>query len=142
MRASRNEFWPKAIWSRLHEPRLMTAFHIAAYICIGFLGVSVILEPPNSITGSIGWLAYLWGIFSAIGGLTAAIACPLGKWDVEKPALILCLTGIVIYTLTAFGLHFSSDGNRVPQALALSALALHLAGRAVYIWPFSYEPGK
>lgn len=140
--AIRNESWPKGLWSRLHEPRWMTALYIGAYVCVGGLGVSVVVEPPNSITGSIGWLAYIWGVFSILGGIGGAIACLKGNWDAEKVAVILCITGIAIYALTVFGLHFSGTGNRIPQALALAALVMNLGGRTVYIWPFSYEPGK
>ncbi|MDZ5076722.1 hypothetical protein [Nesterenkonia sp. HG001] len=139
----RSPGWPQLLWSRLQEPRLMTAAHIIAYATIAAAGASVLMDPPASISTQIGHtMTTLWGLMSLIGGAVAMIACPAGRWMIEKPALVLCATGVLLYGLTVFGLHWTTDGNRLPQALILAALFLHLAGRFVYIRPFSYEPGK
>lgn len=136
--------WPHVLWSRLQEPRLMTAAHIIAYGIIAAAGLSVVLDPPHTISTHTGHvLTTVWGVLSLVGGAVAMIACPMGRWMIEKPALVLCAVGILIYATTVFGLHIGpTPGNWLPQAFIICALLLHLIGRFIYIRPFSYEPGK
>ncbi|GAA4916044.1 hypothetical protein [Nesterenkonia rhizosphaerae] len=121
----------------------MTVTYAGAYVVVALAGLTVVLNPPNTIEGSAGWMVHLWGWFSLVGATFAARACVQGKWMVEKPFLILCLGGLGVYAVTQFMLALAADtGNRWPISLIVAALILLFLGRLGYIWPYSYQPGK
>lgn len=135
--------WTLAVWLRIQEPRLITLLQTLIYALCAWAGIATVLAPPSSIEGQFGLTVTLvWGWFAIIGGVAGAIACPFGKWLVEKPAIILCGTATLIYAGIILTLHIQESGNRLPQLCFVVMTLLYLVSRYARIRPFSYQPGK
>lgn len=147
MTRQRNEsaagHWTLGIWLRVQEPRLITVLQTLIYLLCAGAGWSTITNPPSSVEGQLGAsLTMLWGLFALIGGVSGALSCPPGKWLIEKPAILLCGTAILMYAGIIITLHLSSPGNRLPQLFFVLISLVSFAIRYARIKPYSYQPGK
>lgn len=135
--------WTLAVWLRIQEPRLITILQTVIYGLCAWAGVATVFAPPSSIEGQFGIVVTLaWGWFAIIGGVAGALACPFGKWLIEKPAIILCATAAAMYAGIILTLHIHEAGNRIPQFCFVLIALLYFASRYARIRPFSYQPGK
>lgn len=135
--------WTLAVWLRIQEPRLITLLQTLIYALCAWAGIATVLAPPSSIEGQFGLTVTLvWGWFAILGGVAGALACPFGKWMIEKPAIILCATATLIYAGIILTLHIQESGNRLPQLCFVVMTLLYLVSRYARIRPFSYQPGK
>lgn len=135
--------WTLVVWLRIQEPRLITILQTLIYGLCAWAGIATVLAPPSSIEGQFGLTVTLvWGWFAIIGGVAGALACPFGKWLIEKPAIILCATATMIYAGIILTLHIQESGNRLPQLCFVVMTLLYLVSRYARIRPFSYQPGK
>ena len=135
--------WTLALWLRLQEPRAITLVQTLIYLVLAWGGTTAVMQPPSSIEGQFGSvLTSIWAWCAIVGGLVGALACPFGKWMIEKPAIILCILASTLYAVFTLMLHVQGSGNRLPQlAMQVTAL-LYFASRYIRIHPFSYQPGK
>lgn len=141
MRAGQS--WIGVLWLRLQEPRVITALQTISYLVFSALGIVVLLDPPRSIEAPAGTtFTLVWGLFAALGGLAGVYGTPGGKWIIERPAIYLCGTAIMLYLGMVIYLQFTAAGNRWPQILALTLVLLSLARRFATIRKYDYEPGK
>lgn len=135
--------WTLALWLRIQEPRVVTAMQTMIYALVAVGGLMTILQPPTSFEGTFGaGILYTWGTFALAGGLLGAYAAPGGKWLIEKPAIIACVTAIGIYAGIILTMQLTTSGNRITQLVFVLIGLLHFIGRYARIRPYSYEPGK
>lgn len=133
----------KKLWLRLQEPRAVTAAQTLIYAVVVFAGVMSLVSPPTSFEGYLGIsVPYVWGGFATLGGLAGMYSAPTGKWLIEKPAVLACLTAISLYAGSVLTLHLTTSGNRLVQLCFVIVALLHFITRYFRIRPFSYEPGK
>lgn len=91
------------------------------YFLLGCAGLWVLLDPPTTIQGQIGWLTYLWGtclmfaFISAYGGFRK-------RYRIEYMALPLSLTGVLVYAYTLWVI-VPETTTRGPQALIITAVS-------------------
>lgn len=138
-----NPPWVKSLWQRIQEPRVVTALQTLIYLLIAVAGFCIILWPPSSteaVTGRA--LSYAWGAFALLGGGLGAYGTPGGRWYLERAAIWLCGTAILIYFAAVSYLQFTAPGNRAVQMLFIAIAGVALAIRFVRIKNFDFEPGK
>lgn len=139
----RKKHWTVALWLKIQEPRVVTIVQTLVYMLCAVGGISTIVDPPSSIEGAFGsGVIFAWGIFALIGGLMGAYAAPGGKWLIEKPAIIACITAIGFYAGIILTMQLTSSGNRLVQLVFVLIGLLHFIARYARIRPYSYEPGK
>lgn len=135
--------WVKALWLRIQEPRVVTSLQTLIYALIVVAGACIILWPPNSTEAVMGrWLSYIWGGFALLGGGLGVYSTPGGKWFLERPAIWLCSTAVLIYLVTITYLQVVSSGNRAVQMVFIAIVGIALTIRFVRIRNFDFEPGK
>lgn len=106
--------WARGLWQRIQEPRVVTAVQTIVYALCAVGGISTILDPTSSIEGAFGGGVILtWGIFALICEVMGAFDAPGGKWLIEKPAIIACITAIGIYAGIILTTQLTSRGNRI-----------------------------
>lgn len=129
------------LWERVREPRVQRVVYTFVYALLAGAGVAVLRQPPQSIEGQVGTvLAYTWGAFLVLA-VAGAIGVLPGWWWLEKIGGISATVGISIYAVITVSLHFTEPiGNRLPQALVITVLALLLGIRAWEIRGLDYEP--
>lgn len=138
-----NQHWTKTLWMRIQEPRIVSMVQALIYALCFIGGLVTITDPPRSIAGTLGYGATLaWGGFAVLGGAMGMYAAPTGKWLVEKPAIIACITAIAMYAGILITLQVAEAGNRIPQLTFVLIGLLHFVNRYARIKPYSYEPGK
>jgi len=129
-------------WARVTEPKIITLLQTTIYAIIAFAGWAALENPPTTIENQWGpLLTNIWGWFLFIGGTGGAIACPTGKWFIEKPALLLAGTGVLMYGTVIFALNFTTPGNRLVQLSFVTMALIQLVIRLLRIHRFAYEPG-
>lgn len=130
-------------WGAIPPPKTITLIHTLTYAFLAISGWSALTDPPRSIEGTWGTtLTLIWGICLLAGGAVAGIAAPTGRWLIEKPALLLVATGVVMYGTAIIALQFQESGNRLVQLLFVTTVLAHLVVRFLRIHKFSYEPGR
>lgn len=135
--------WPLAVWLRLQEPRAITLMQTIIYGVIFYAGVTTVINPPAAVEGQFGLtITLVWAWIATVGGLAGALACPFGKWLIEKPAIILCATASAMYAGIVLTLHIQDLDNGMPQVCFVIIALLYFASRYARIRPFSYQPGK
>lgn len=107
--------------------KLESTTRALVYLCLGVLGCWVILDPPNPIEGSIGWLTFVWGSCLLVS-FAASVGAFFRRYRVEYMGLPLSITGSVIYTWTLWAL-VDDQPAVIPYALAISALSVSLITR-------------
>lgn len=126
----------RAVWTRLHQPRWVTALHLAAYTATAAVGL-VLLTLPGAVTHSLGW----WGTVGAgaavtLAASTAAASCTSGVWWLERVAILTMTTAYValLPILWSSGLATTIRVLITLQAAAL--IALHLARYHLIAWAY------
>lgn len=138
-----NRHWTIAMWLRLQEPRIITLAQTVIYALCAAAGVATVASPPPIVEGQFGIVVTLaWGWLAVVGGVAGAVACPSGKWLIEKPAIILCATSTILYAGIILTLQLQGHDNRLPQFFFTLIALLYFASRYARIRPFSYQPGK
>ena len=100
--------------SRLIDPKAITALMMAAYAVAAIAGFSVLYEgAPKMLMWSNNYET-AWALLLIFGGLLGLCAAPRGIWFAERPAIIMCGTGLLAYIISELYLHFHSvQGNQV-----------------------------
>lgn len=131
------------MWAMVPPPRAITLIHTIVYALLAVAGYSALTDPPRSIEGTWGQtLTLVWGLSLLAGGAVATLAAPTGRWFIEKPALLLVATGVVMYGTAIIALQFQESGNRLVQLLFVSTVLAHLVVRFLRIHKYAYEPGR
>ena len=100
-----------------------------AYFLLGCAGVWVLVSPPMTIQGQLGWLTWVWGA-CLVAAFVAAVAAFKCRYRVEYMAIPLTVTGVLIYSYTVWML-VPDTLTRAPQALIVTAMAAALLVRLV-----------
>lgn len=97
------------------------------YFFLGSAGLWILINPPTTIQGHLGWLTYVWGVCT-LTAYVASLASYKKRYRVEYMALPLTLTGMLIYGYTVWSI-VPEVTTRGPQALVISAMFVVLAVR-------------
>ncbi len=132
----------RALWATVQEPKVVTVLHWVAYLVALGVGVSALLDPPSSVAGELGpLLTTIWAGSFILGGTLGAVATLPGIWWLERAGVIACVTGLAVWVMVTVVLELTiPDGNRWPQAGALTILGLLLAVRWFRIRRYAYDP--
>ncbi|WP_293785163.1 hypothetical protein [uncultured Aeromicrobium sp.] len=131
------------MWNAVREPRVQRVVFTVVYAVLTAAGIAVLRQPPTSIEGEIGMvLAYSWGALLAVSVCGVLGTLP-GWWWLEKIGASGAVSGLAIYGVIVWVLHFSEPlGNRLPQALVITASVLLLGLRSWEIRGLDYEPRR
>lgn len=130
-------------WGHVEEPRTINALMAVVYAFYVGLGGFALSDPPQSIAGQLGlWMPYWWGGFLAIGGVVGAVAAPAGLRYLERPAIYAVAAGALMYGSNVLALHFTEEGNLLPQAMVVLVTVPWLIMRFIRIRDFAHQPGK
>ncbi|WP_156532908.1 hypothetical protein [Cellulosimicrobium sp. I38E] len=132
----------QGLWGKVQEPKVVTFLHWIAYMVALGVGLSALVDPPSSVAGELGpVLTTIWAGFIILGGVLGVFATLPGVWWLERAAVIACITGLAVWVMVVVTLELTiPDGNRWPQAGALTMLALLLAVRWFRIRRYAYDP--
>lgn len=131
----------RRVWGHVPPPRAITMGYVVGYLIIAYLGTQGIWDPPASIRGL--WstpLSTAWGILLVTGGLVASFASLTGRWFIEKPALLFCAAGVLMYIYVLSFLHFTEEPDRDFWIFSMVLVLVLLYVRFIRIHKYSYEP--
>lgn len=128
-------------WQRIAEPRVLRVVFLLGYVITFSIGVATLVNAPRTIEGVLGpILSVSWAFFWLLGGAVGAATVLPGWWQVERYAVAATMFGFGIYGLVVGVLHFTSEGNRLPQLGALAIALLFWVLRLVLIRGHDFEP--
>lgn len=133
--------WVTRAWSRLHEPRIVSAVYGAAYTLATAVGIWCTIAPPQSIEGITGrvLMAIITGII-AVGGGLGVITTARGIYWAERAAAWLIITGLSVWGGMTIYLQFVGSGNRGMTIMA-ALFGIALFGlRFTWIGDRPYNP--
>lgn len=105
--------WLSRAWSRLHEPRIISAVYGAAYAVASIVGLWALASPPRSLEGAAGVaLTALIAGAIAIGGLLGVVTVAWGIYWMERTAVYLQITGLTFWSGLTIYLQIVGEGNR------------------------------
>lgn len=129
--------------SQVPEPRSTRFWYLGIYVLWAVAGVSVLLQPPTTISGVIGGaLTFTWGGFLALGATGGALTVLTRYWWLERASIWLAGTGITVYAILVGSLHLIQDGNRIPQLMFVLTGLIALIIRYRRIRGSVIQPGK
>lgn len=141
MRRARNSL--RAIRRSTPWRVITTWLQTMVYLCLAGAGITALMDPPRTFIDAMGYdLTFFWGGFLTLGGLAAAASCPRGWWFLERIALVPAIGGTVLYLAIILTQHFTTSGNRLPQACIVLAITLTLVIRMIATWKFWQDPWK
>lgn len=118
------------LWLLIEEPRVRRVLWSWMYGVVAAGGLSALVSPPTSIASSIGpALTMIWACLLITGGGVGAWSTLTRWWVVERAAIWLAGAGSLIYVAVVVYNHFSTDGNRLPQASFVIAFIVALGIR-------------
>lgn len=122
------------VWERAAIPKLWTLTICFTYILLITGWVPAIFDPPNTLSSAFG-IAVMYIIASTvvIGAISGVIAAFWGIFKVEVWSVLLVGTGILMYWCVVQGLHWYTEGNRLPQAQTVLALLPTFIARFVWV---------
>lgn len=109
--------------------KLESIFRALAYMLLAAAGVWVLIAPPLTIQGYLGWLTTVWGC-CLLTAFIASLAAFKRRYRVEYMALPLTVTGVIIYSYTLWML-VPETPTRAPQALIVTAMVAVLIIRLI-----------
>lgn len=132
----------RAIWSRIHEPRVVAVLLFTQYTILAAAGTYALVEPPNSIEGEIGSLAmYMLAALLTLGGLIGSVAVLPGIYWLERFAVGSVFWAALIYLVIILVLHVQAPvGNRLLQAGIVAYVVLQQPIRWTRIRERPYRP--
>lgn len=101
------------VWLTLHEPPIVTATMMVAWVIVALIGLTALIIPPPGIQHVIGpWLTLAWASFLLLGGALGLGGCPKGIWWLERIGITSTILGIVICIIVIASLPNFSTGYR------------------------------
>lgn len=134
-----SRYWIQWFWSKLAHPKTWTITIICTYAILIYAWVPAVINPPNSLEGLVGLVTmYLIASLILIGCVTGIPSAIYGRFRIEKWSVLLVLSGVILYVIIIHTLHFTTEGNRLPQGGTIAALTpafmmrlAHVIGRPV-----------
>lgn len=115
-------------------PKFWTISMCATYILLFIGWVPAIINPPTTLTGVWGLIVmYMVASLVLVGSFTGVFSAFWGVFRVEKWSVLTVASGIIMYYLVVQGLHWTSEGNRLPQAQTIGALIPTFIARFVWV---------
>lgn len=122
------------IWLKAANPKMWTLAMCATYALLISGWVPAIIDPPNSLQGAVGMvIMYIIASMVVIGSVAGVGSAFWGVFKVEKWAVLAVGIGIIMYVLVVQGLHWTTEGNRLPQAQTIAALIPTFVARFVHV---------
>lgn len=126
--------WLLSSYSRLHEPRVISAVYGLVYIVSLAVGIYNLFDPPRTISEAADnpYLLYLTTGSIAFGGLTGVITILNGKYWQERYSAGFLVGGLTMYWWVSFWLAVSGSGSRWMSLMTTTFAAILVALR--YYW--------
>lgn len=130
------------LWTRLQEPRVLSAIQGAIYIVVTTIGMLGLVLPPPTITNTVGYtLSALWAGLLTVGGLLGATSVVGAAWWLERVALIAVIAAEAMLMVTiAAGPH--QKGTQIVLFGLVTWAMLSSIQRAVRIHRYPYDPER
>lgn len=131
----------RALWRRIHEPRIEKLVYFTVYLGVVALAVTSLVFPPPAFEDPLGpVLTRVWVGLWALSGLGAAAVVLRGWWAFERVCIALGLLGIAIYSFAVFWVHLAATTPRMVETTVLWLGAAFYVTRLVRIWGPDFEP--
>lgn len=109
-----------SVFMKIAEPRVTRILHFGIYLCMMLAGVGVLLSPPSSFKGVLGFsLTVVIGGFLLLGGVLGAISVLPGIWVLERAGLFALMTGMAMYIVVLTALRPSPISYGITIAFIL-----------------------
>lgn len=123
------------LWAKIALPKIFTLTMVGTYLILLSGWVPGLIDPPNSLEGLIGLASiYIVSALIVIGASTGIPTAVVGQHRVERLSVLAVLAGVLMYVLMIHILHWTGEGNRIPQAQTVLALSPVLVARLVWVW--------
>lgn len=129
-------------WTRVPEPRPITAAHIIGYTLMVYAGSIALLDQHEvsvAVAGST--LTDLWGALSMTGGALAAAGCASGHWWLEREGLRALLGSCAMQLVIISHGHLGGGSLTIYGCYVLVVVTL-LGVRMYRIRGRAYAPGR
>lgn len=131
------------LWSRVQEPRALSAIYFFAYVAVTIVGIAVAFDPPRALQGTIGHLlVVLWAGLLLVGGGIGACSVLQGAWWLERVGAIACGFAMLIYGVAISGTPAPQTSLRIATLAFIIFAALAFAARLVKVSRYAYDPEK
>lgn len=122
------------VWVKAAIPKLWTLTICATYIILIPGWIPAIINSPGSLEGVVGMaVMYIIAAMITVGALTGVVSAFCGIFRVEKWSVVLVSIGILLYVGVVYYLHWTGEGNRIPQAQTILALLPTFIARFVHV---------
>lgn len=130
------------LWTRLQEPRVVTALQGAIYVLLTVTGLLSFFIPPRIVENNIGIvLSNTWAAAILLGGLLGVASIAFAAWWLERVALIAVMTAEAMLLVTVISSPYAPGTRLLLIALTLWAM-LSTIQRAVRIRSYPYDPER
>lgn len=134
----------RALWRRIHEPRVAKVIHLIGYLIALTIGAVTLWRPPTSIETPLGpTLTTLWAVLILAGAIASTVAVLPGWWWLERIGIYSVAGGALIYFGVVLVLHFQGtpESSRLTQAGVILGFAwLISANRLWETRGYTFEP--
>jgi hypothetical protein len=127
-----------ALFLRIEEPRIIRIFHFLIYISLTLGGLGFLYSHTTAVDGVLGpVLSTMLGSAVLTGGLIGSVSIIPGTWWAERLAIILLVSGLLMYAVSLMALSISYLGVAITSSLILS-----LSLRWIEVRRYQHAPGK
>lgn len=127
-----------ALFLRIEEPRIIRIFHFLIYISLTVGGLGFLYSHATSIDSVLGpVLSTMMASAVLTGGLIGSVSIIPGIWWAERLAIILLISGLLMYIVALMALSISPIGVAITSSLVLS-----LSLRWIEVRRYQHAPGK
>lgn len=96
--------------------------------------IPAIIQPPGSLENAFGVaIMYILSAMVVVGSATGVFSAFYGVFKVEKWSVVMVGAGLLMYIFVVHYLHWTTDGNRLPQAQTITALMPTFVVRFIHV---------
>lgn len=132
----------KVWWLTVPEPRVFSLGWGAAYLMLGCAGLLALVDPPQSLIGSAGWLPVVLSLggLNVLGMFISMISGWCDFWKGERLGLAFMLGAAGIYAGLIVTLQLHETGNRWVQFFYVAFTLVVLGLRYLMIRWYTFRP--
>lgn len=122
------------LWNKVAHPKLWTIAMVSIYAILIGAWIPALIKPPGSLEGVVGLASmYLIASLIIVGAVTGIPSALIARFSVERWSVVCVGVGIIMYVVIIGILHWSSEGNRLPQGGTIAALLPTMIARWVHV---------
>lgn len=127
---------------RIAEPRVIRILQFGIYISLLVASAMILNKNPISLQGIVGQeRVVLFGLFLGVGSLLGAVAVLPGIWWLERVAIILLVSGLLMYLVMVVSLQSSPVGVAMTAMFILTFIQRWLEIKGSQLAPLAPKRG-